>query len=570
MAQVLDGITVLDFTWGLAGGIATMVLSDFGAEVIKIEPPGGDPFRGRPASLQWNRGKKSVILDLKTPHGQEQVRGLVRSADVVVESFRPGVAERLGIGYDDLKALRPDLVYLSLTGFGPRGPYARYKGYEGVVAARSGRYMVFAQQNNREGPNYGAVQVASHSAAMALVRGAIAALMVRDRTGHGQKVETSLLQAITPYDARDFVVWQMMIRYPDLFPEDPWARFIQTPGYLPARTRDGRWIMLANIVDRLFRASIHHIGMDHIYDDPRFETAPFLMEADWDTLRGMILERVSERTLDEWMDLFVNGTADVAAEPFLTSQEGMDHPQIVHNGDIREVQDPRVGRMRQLGPVAHLTLTPGTVKGPAPEPGQHTGEVLGQLGRNGPVGSGTRSNPPNHPLEGITVLDMTSVIAGPLGCSLVAELGARVIRVEAPEGDWMRRAVRGVAVHRTMAGTEAVCLDLKTPEGRKIVRDLVARSDVLVHNMRPGAPERAGVGYDQLREINPRLVYVYAGGYGAGGPHSHRPAMHPIGGAVSGGAMAQMGRGTLPAPEQSLTMDELKEDSLVKSLCRSN
>lgn len=174
MAQVLDGITVLDFTWGLAGGIATMVLFDFGAEVIKIEPPGGDPFRGRPASLQWNRGKKSVILDLKTPQGQERVRGLVRSADVVVESFRPRVAERLGIGYDD----------------------------------------------------------------------------------------------------------------------------------------------------------------------PRFKTAPFLMEADWDTLREMILDRVSERTLDEWMDLFVNETADVAAEPFLTSQEGMDHPQIVHNGDILYVQDP--------------------------------------------------------------------------------------------------------------------------------------------------------------------------------------------------------------------------------------
>lgn len=217
--------------------------------------------------------------------------------------------------------------------------------------------------------------------------------------------------------------------------------------------------------------------------------------------------------------------------------------------------------MRQLGSVAHLTVTPGRIKGSAPEPGQHTREILGRLGRNSPVGSSIRSNPPNHPLDGITVLDMTSVIAGPLGCSLVAELGARVIRVEAPEGDWMRRAVRGVAVHRTMAGTEAVCLDLKTPKGRKIVHDLVARSDVLVHNMRPAAPERAGVGYGQLREINPHLVYVYAGGYGASGPHSHRPAIHPIGKAVSGGAIAQMGRGTLPPPEQSLTMGELNEGS---------
>ena len=484
-----------------------------------------------------------------------------------MESFRPGVADRLGIGYETLKARRPDLVYLSLTGFGPKGPYA--KGYEGVVAAKTGRYMAFAQQNSRQGPNYGAVQVGSHSAAMALARGAISALMVRDKTGYGQKVETSLLQALTPYDLRDWLIWQMMIKYPAHFPEDPWARFAPTPGYLPARTKDGRWIQLANMVDRLFRTFIHHVDMDFIFEDPRFETAPILMEEDWETLREMILARIQEKTLDEWMDIFVNKTADVAAEPFLTAQEGMDHPQIVHDGAIQYVQDPRVGRMRQLGPLVHLSLTPGRVTGHSPDPVQHTEEVLSRPDGGGQRRSVGSSSPlPGHPLEGITVLDLTSVIAGPLGCAMVSELGARVIRVEAPEGDWVRRTMHGILAHRTMAGSEGLCLNLKTKEGQEIVHGLVARSDVLVHSMRPGAPERIGIGYDQLQKINPRLIYVYAAGYGNTGPHSHRPAMHPIPGAVCGGAMAQMGRSNLPSPEQQLTMDEVKEVS--RRLYRSN
>ena len=130
MTQVFEGITVLDFTRGMAGSITTMVMSDFGAEVIKVEPPGGDPFRGWPGAIQWNRGKKSVILDLKTPEGQEKVKRLAQQADVVIENFRLGVTKRLGIDYEKLSANRPDLVYCSLTGFGPKGPYARYKGYE--------------------------------------------------------------------------------------------------------------------------------------------------------------------------------------------------------------------------------------------------------------------------------------------------------------------------------------------------------------------------------------------------------------------------------------------------------
>ena len=500
---------------------------------------------------------------------------------MVIESFRPGVTERLGIDYEKLSAMRPDLVYCSLTGFGPKGPYAHYKGYEGVVAAKCGRMMMFAGQNRRDGPNYVAVQGASHSAAMALIRGVIAALYVRDSTGQGQKVETSLLQTVTPLDHCGWIQAQMMIKHPEAYPVDQ-EQYIgmgrpNPTGYLAARTKDGRWIQLGNIVERLFRAMMGYLDMGFIYEDPRFKQAPVATDGDRVTLEKMMLQSVQKKTLEEWMDIFVNETADVAAEPYATAQEGLVHPQIVHNGQVREVEDPRVGNMRQLGPLVLMRDTPGNPKGPAPDPGQHTEEVIGHL--NGPLLSGVEgvmrkaSNGsggllPRYPLEGITVLDLGTVINGPLGCALLTELGARVIRVEAPDGDYIRTSLQGLPVHRTMAGTEGLCLNLKTPEGQEIMHKLAAKADILLHSMRPGAPERTGIGYEQLSKINPRLVYFYAGGYGSTGPHSHRPSMAPIPGAVCGGAMTQIGRDTLPPPNQDLSIEEIRE--LSRKLSRAN
>ncbi len=576
-AQVFENITVLDFTRGMPGSTATMVMSDFGAEVIKVEPPGGDPFRDWPGAVQWNRGKKSVILDLKSPEGREKAQGLASQADVVMENFRPGVTTRLGIDYDTLSASHRALIYCSLTGFGPKGPYAHYKGYEGVVAAKSGRMTLSLGQNRPDGPNYAAVQIASHSAASALIRGVIAALYVRDKTGQGQRVETSLLQTVTPYDLREWIIWQLMINKPEDFPEEPWLR--RGPGasgYLAARTKDGKWLQLANIVERLFRAMMHHLDMDFIYEDPRFRAAPTLTSEARDTLQEMMLKRVQEKTLDEWMDIFVNGTADVAAEPFTSAQEGLYHPQVVHNGHSVDMDDPRLGRTRQLGPLVMMKDTPGSPRGPAPEPGQHTEEALSRLDGPAPdelvkkaISAPSASQPlPRYPLEGVTVLNLSTIIAGPLACSLLAELGARVIRFEAMDGDTTRSNQQGIGMHRTAAGNESLCIDLKTTEGKEIVRKLASRADILLHSMRPGAPERLGIGYAQLAEINPRLVYVYAAGYGSTGPHSHRPAMHPIPGAVCGGAITQLGRDTLPPPEQYMTLEEIKEVS--RKLGRAN
>ena len=263
----LEGIRVLDFSWGMAGGLATLVLSDFGAEVIKIEPPGGDPFRKHPAWLTWNRGKKGIVLDLNIGGHRERARSLAGSADILLEAFRPGVAARLGIGYQDLVDLNPGLVYCSISGFGQSGPLAGIKGYEGVVAARAGRMMTFEEQAPRRGPVYAAVPVASWAASQAAVHGILAALMVRDRSGQGQWVQTSLLQAITAYDIQGLTVRQFMQWHPERYKEDPIVtiRRVPTLQYLPARCKDGRWLQLANNNFRLFQSTIRAMGLWYIY-----------------------------------------------------------------------------------------------------------------------------------------------------------------------------------------------------------------------------------------------------------------------------------------------------------------
>ena len=447
----------------------------------------------------------------------------------MIENFRPGVAQRLGIDYDTLRAGHPGLVYATLTGFGPQGPYAHYKGYDAVVAAKSGRMMMFAEQNPREGPNYVVVQGVCHAAATALIRGITAALYVREKTGLGQRVETSMLKAVTTYDHVSWVYGQMIENRPDVYPPDPRVG-IGRPnptGYLPARTKDGQWIQLGNVVERLFRSMMHWLDMDFIYEDPRFKTAPRLDQESVAALERIMLEKVQQKTLGEWMSIFLGEAGNVAAEPYLTSERALDHPQIVHNGNAQDVHIPEVGDTRQLGPMVNMSGTPGRTQGPAPALGQHTAQVLAGLGNDaGTHSNGAKGSMPEHPLEGITLLDLATVINGPLGCALVAELGARVIRIEAPGGDWGRQGFP-ISAHRTMAGSEGICLDLKTPEGQEIMGKLAAKADLLLHSMRPGAPERTGIGYQQLSKINPNLVYLYAGGYGATGPYSHRPPWLP-------------------------------------------
>ena len=570
MAGPCTGLTVLDFSLGMSAALCTLVLADYGAEVIKVEPPGGDPFRFQPAWISWNRGKQGIVLDLNTAEGREQAIQLADAADVLVESFRPGDMDEWGLGYDALSQINPRLVYCSITGFGQKGPLRRVKGYEGVVAAKAGRMLNLEGQPNRDGPVYPAVYTGSWHASQAAVRGILGALRVRDMCGSGQWVQTSIVQALaSPHDNNvgdgGLVNMQLRRRDPDRFPARPRGRGLSSIGYVPVRTSEGAWLQHANQRVPHIQGHLKAIGLGPLLEDERFARVPALNFETQELLRREILKAQEEKTSDEWMEIYLED-GNIAAEPYRTSVEAMDHPAVIANGTVVTVDDPRVGPMRTLAPLVDLKETPGEPSGPAPDVGQHNAEVLGRLGHSTTAGAASSqangAEAPSHPLSGITVLDLATIQAGPYGAALLADLGARVIKVDATDRrlDEGRRSTSvAVADARTYAGKEGIQIDLQTPEGKEIMHKLIAQADVLSHNFRLGVPERLQVDWETCRKINPRMIHVWMATYGEHGPHARRPGAHPIPGAIMGGAMRQMGRGMPPPPDQVMDVEETVE-----------
>ena len=571
MAGPCTGLTVLDFSLGMPGALCTLVMADYGAEVIKVEPPGGDPFRFQPAWISWNRGKQGIVLDLSTPEGREHAIQLAGTADVLVESFRPGDMADWGLAYDTLAHLYPRLVFCSITGFGQQGPLRRVKGYEGVVAAKAGRMLNLQGQPNREGPVYSAVSTGSWHASQAALRGIMGALRVRDLCGRGQWVQTSIVQSLaSPHDNNvgdgGLVNMQLQRKDPQRFPGRPRGRGLSSIGYIPVRTKDGTWLQHANQRVPHIQGHLKAIGLGHLLEDERFKQVPAISADNREILRREILQKQLEKTADEWMELYLQD-GNIAAEPYRTSIQAMDHPAVRANGSVVTIHDPRLGPLRTLAPLVDFKDTPGAPSGPAPEVGQHTAEVLGRLrpraaATSGGVAAAAAAHVPAHPLSGVTILDLATIQAGPYGAALLADLGARVIKIDATDrrlDEGRRSTAQAMADARTYAGKECLQVDLQTPEGKEIVHRLIVKADVLSHNYRPGVPERLHVDWETCRKLNPRLVHVWMGTYGENGRHARRPGAHPIPGAIMGGAMRQMGQGMPPPPEAVMDIEEIVE-----------
>jgi crotonobetainyl-CoA:carnitine CoA-transferase CaiB-like acyl-CoA transferase len=476
-----------------------------------------------------------------------------------------------GLAYDTLAHLYPRLVYCSITGFGQQGPLRRVKGYEGVVAAKAGRMLNLQGQPNRDGPVYSAVPTGSWHASQAALRGIMGALRVRDLCGRGQWVQTSIVQTLaSPHDNNvgdgGLVNMQLRRRDPQRFPGRPRGRGLSSIGYIPVRTKDGTWLQHANQRIQHIQGHLKAIGLGHLLEDERFKQVPAISVDHRELLRREILKKQLEKTADEWMEIYLQD-GNIAAEPYRTSIQAMDHPAVLANGTVVTIHDPRLGPLRTVAPLVDFKDTPGEPSGPAPEVGQHTAAVLGRL-RPRAVAAGVAeaaaARVPAHPLSGVTILDLATIQAGPYGASLLADLGARVIKIDATDrrlDEGRRSTAQAMADARTYAGKECLQVDLQTPEGKEIVHRLIARADVLSHNYRLGVPERLQIDWETCRKLNPRLVHVWMGTYGENGRHARRPGAHPIPGAVMGGAMRQMGRGMPPPPEAVMDIEGIVEAS---------
>ncbi len=582
MSGACAGLRVLDFTRGRAGPMATMVLADFGAEVVRVETPGGDPAREASIDLVVNRGKRSIELDLETTEGRQELQRLIEWSDVMIESLGGTETKRLGIDYPTISRSKPSLVYFSLTGYGPTGPFAEVDADDGLAMAKAG---IFKDQDGwfQDGkrPVFRAPKDASYFAGMLAVQGILAALRARDLTGKGQLVETDFLRALT---CRQNPKVRWILRDGEPLPPDATAKtgqpqddahtlaHHQDPRQLNliglmVECKDGRWITHSLTEPHFFPAWISVIGFDWIWEDERYKGAPFQFSdpADKDELIRRVQERMRERTADEWMAAYLEN-GNVCGDTIQTTQMALEHPQVVEAGYLAELDDPRVGHMIQIGALVNLPGAPASIARPAPRPGEHTKEVLeGELASRAPSAPSERSL--KGPLDGITIVEAAYYYATPFATALLAELGARVIKIERIQGDPYRAlngdpyGMQGGNVTdpllnlgqnnmvRAMQGKECIALNLKDPRGREILHRLVAEADAFIHSFRAGVPESLGIDYPTLQKINPNLVYHYAASYGSVGPYRRQPAIDPIIAAFAGTTAYQSGEGHPPLRE---------------------
>ena len=555
MAAICAGLNVLEMGAGsIASSMAGMVLADAGARVIKVEPPEGDGLREEVPSgfLVWNRGKESVVADLHTADGQQRLRDLAAAADVVIEAFSPGTTDRWGIGADALCAANPALVHCSITGFGPTGAYAKVKSYDPLVAAKVG---LFARGGfgHRDGPIHYPVPWPSYGAAMQAVAGIFGALVVREQTGRGQQLGATMMAGLDPVDYFVGTIAQLMAkRGEEPLIDARTAIGASRYGVLVA-TRDGRFIQTSTMLPHQGRALTEVAGIAHVLDDPRFAELPrFATAEDAQEWEDMLWEAFRQEDLEHWLPL-LEDSPDVAFEIAATSEEGTRHPQIVHNGDVITVEDTTHGPIRQVGPIAHFADSPFVIARSAPTLDANAGPFEQ---RPSPAGGGST---PEHPFAGVTIVEFGCFYAMPYGVTMAAALGARVIKIEDGKGDPHRVSFGPeVATNKTTAGKESISIDLRSPQGQEIAQKICARADVFVTGYRSGVAEKLGLGYDQLRALNPRLVYLHAAGYGTDGPYAHRALYAQAAQAVAGSFGRQVGYWADPAQNEGMSVIELQ------------
>lgn len=521
MSGPLDGIRVVDFTWGTAGPVATGLMAAYGAEVLRVEPPGGDPFRELiPAYPATRRATRSLELDLKSTAGRGRALELLDDADVLMESWRPGVARRLGMDFATIHSRNPALVYCSISSYGEDGPDADLPGYDSLVEARVG--MMAAQGGAREPPIYLGVHVGGLGAGLLALAGTLAALCGRNSDGAGRRVDTSMFDGALAYMT---MYWsQGQVPIPAMGggkPGDQWtaeehrrrlivANFECADGeYLGVHTgatgAHARFIEAVGLSDRVPPAAGPLEKREPLSDDVAALVAS--------ELPGVMRSRKRADWIARLLD------ADVCVIPVLRPGEAYDEAQVLHNELIVAATDTDQGELQQVGPPFRFarssTLQVGAAR-PAADWVGHRAKP--PVGKAEPVTSA--------PLAGIRVIDFGAFVAGPFASRVLGDLGADVIRIEGLNGDNMRPTVP--PFHSANRNKRSIAVDFKTAAGREVGQRLLAWADIAQHNMRPGAAERLGLDYESARAVNPEIVYLYSPGWGVDGPDSHRMGFAPL------------------------------------------
>jgi crotonobetainyl-CoA:carnitine CoA-transferase CaiB-like acyl-CoA transferase len=377
LTGALDGVRVLDLTTMVAGPVATMMLADQGADVIKVEAPGGDLMRhlsrGRNGMnaffLACNRNKRSLSVDLKTERGREVVHKLISTADVLVHNFRPGTAERIGLGEDAVRAIRRDIIYVSISGFGERGPYAGQRAYDPIIQALSG--LADIQRDRDTGrPRMVRTIIADYTTALTAAQAITAALFARRGSGQGQHVRVAMLDAMISY------LW------PEAMPSLTFVGEERDPSDgemgpdLVFATQD-RYVTTGALSDDEWAGMCRALNRRDLIDDPRFKTARDR------SINAVERREIISAELEKWTAgeilprLLAN---DVPSAPVLSRFELLQERQIRENGILEEHQSENFGRVRLPRPAAQFDRTPARVRELAPLLGADSTAILAELG----------------------------------------------------------------------------------------------------------------------------------------------------------------------------------------------
>ncbi|HET9014058.1 MAG TPA: CoA transferase [Thermomicrobiaceae bacterium] len=376
MAHPLDGIRVLDLSRVLAGPYCTMTLADLGAEVIKVEQPGsgddtrrwGPPWTGGESAyyLSANRNKLGITVNLKDERGQGIIRELARQSDVVVENFKVGALDRMGLGYAALSAANPGLIWCSITGYGQDGPYADRAGYDVIAQAESGIMSVTGEPEGE--PMKVGIAVVDITTGLYASTAILAALHARGSSGRGQRIDMALLASAVAWLAN---VGSSYLASGEL-PKRYGNAHANLVPYQTFRARD-RWITAGVGNDRQFQALCRILGLEDLPADPRFTTNPQRV-ANRDALIPLIEAAFITRDADEWLEQLA--AAGIPSGPINTVDRALSHPQVAHRGMVVEVPHATAGTVRLVGPPFIFSETPAEVRSAPPLLGEHTDRVL--------------------------------------------------------------------------------------------------------------------------------------------------------------------------------------------------
>jgi crotonobetainyl-CoA:carnitine CoA-transferase CaiB-like acyl-CoA transferase len=381
MAGPLDGYRIIDLTVIAAGPFATMMLADQGADVIKVEPPGiGDVMRflgtsRGGVSVLWvncNRNKRSIVLNLRQERGRAILLDLVAGADVFVQNFRPGVIERLGIGEPELRRVRPDLIYVSISAFGPTGPYAKKPAYDHIIQGIVGAAAVQADRKTGRPENIRTI-FCDKLTAQVVAQGITAALLARERGKGGQHLRVSMLDAAIAF------LWPDCGANETILEGDVNVQPLLSATYRVSDATDG-YFSVAGISDAQMHGMFRAFGRPELVSDPRFATA----EARTRNLDALLAELTDKRIdMTQREVLAALEAEDVPCGPVHARiADVLSDPQVVANETFVESFHPQLGRIREAQPPLHFEGTPAAIQRPAPGLGQHTDEILEEIGKS--------------------------------------------------------------------------------------------------------------------------------------------------------------------------------------------